>query len=84
MESEVLTGFLEALNTADPSRDRLAARLIWAGRRAGTHLVWADARHEQAKAQTAESHLLPRCTVILTFCWVGPSRRTSSPPRSRS
>ncbi|MEU8004194.1 hypothetical protein AB0B66_23820 [Catellatospora sp. NPDC049111] len=59
VESEVLTGFLEALHTADPSRDRLAARLIWAGRRAGTQLVWADARHEQAKAQTAESLLPP-------------------------
>jgi hypothetical protein len=49
LDNEILTGFLEAVKyRVDPDRDRLAARLCWAGYRAGL-----AARH----AQDADTYL---------------------------
>lgn len=59
VDSEILTGFLAALHAADPAEPRLAAKLVWAGKRAGVKLVWADCRHEQAKANGSQSRTPP-------------------------
>ena len=51
LEAEVLAGFLTALHTIDPDSGRLAARLCWAGYRAGLalrHREEADIRRRAA------------------------------------
>ncbi|GAB4054708.1 hypothetical protein [Catellatospora paridis] len=55
IDSEVLTGFLEAVRGVDLDSDRLAAALVWRGRRAGHRLIWADKQHRLARSTTQES-----------------------------
>jgi hypothetical protein len=54
LEAEVLAGFLTALHTIDPDSGRLAARLCWAGYRAGLALRHRDADDVRRRAAGAE------------------------------
>ncbi|MEU8076012.1 hypothetical protein AB0B31_11220 [Catellatospora citrea] len=56
IDSEVLTGFLEAVRAMDLDGQRLAAGLVWRGRRAGYRLIWADQQHRLARVNAQESH----------------------------
>lgn len=54
LEAEVLAGFLTALHTIDPDSGRLAARLCWAGYRAGLALRHRDEDDVRRRAASAE------------------------------
>ena len=54
LEAEVLAGFLTALNTIDPDSGRLAARLCWAGSRAGLALRHRDEDEVRRRAAGAD------------------------------
>lgn len=59
LEAEVLAGFLTALRTVDPDSGRLAARLCWAGYRAGLALRHRDEADRRRRA-TAAGAVAPR------------------------
>ncbi len=73
LEAEVLAGFLTALHTIDPDSGRLAARLCWAGYRAGLALRHRDEDDVRRRAAAAGAPLRTS---------PGGTRTSFSPPRS--
>jgi len=60
LQAEVLTGFLAALRAVDPDAGRLAARLYWAGYRAGAALRHRDATAAGHRGAGVEAAAPPR------------------------
>lgn len=57
LESEIVEGFLRELDRVDVATSSLAYRLVRAGHKAGTRLVYAEAAFDGARWLTFRSHL---------------------------